>query len=170
MDRRIFIIGTAISGLSLLTIKPSWAFGMFGSKKKEFPFQLSDKEWRARLTEEQYRILRSDGTEASCSSPLNEYAEPGNYYCVGCGHLLFSSKNKFHSESGWPSFYQPADEYAVGTSVDFKLGYPRTEVHCANCGGHLGHVFEDGPEPTGLRYCINGTVLEFEAEKSENPH
>lgn len=134
---------------------------MFGSKRKQFPFQLSDDEWKARLTMEQYDILRGAGTERACSSPLSPEARSGKYYCVGCGHLLFASTTKFISKSGWPSFYEPVDEYAIGTTTDFKLGYPRTEVHCANCGGHLGHVFEDGPPPTGLRYCINGTVLTF---------
>lgn len=167
MNRRKFILGTVAGAAALVTwrAKSSWAFDMFGSKTKEFPFQLTDKEWRARLTPEQYRILRSEGTEQSCSSPLNVEDGAGKYYCVGCGHLLFSSESKFKSESGWPSFYQPVDEFAIGTSTDFKLGYPRTEVHCANCGGHLGHVFEDGPPPTGLRYCMNGTVLQFEAAK-----
>lgn len=164
MNRRDFIISAACAGI-LGWAMPVRAFEMFGSKKKHFPFELSDKEWRVRLTDEQYRILRGEGTEASCSSPLNAEDGDGNYYCVGCGYLLFSSKNKFKSESGWPSFYQPVDEFAVGTSTDFKLGYPRTEVHCANCGGHLGHVFEDGPPPTGLRYCVNGTVLEFKPEE-----
>lgn len=135
------------------------------SKDDKFPFKLTDKEWKERLTPEQYRILRSEGTELSCSSPLNGVEGEGKFYCVGCGHLLFSTDTKFDSKTGWPSFYQPENDYAVGTDTDYKLGYPRTEVHCANCGGHLGHVFNDGPKPTGQRYCINGVAMEFAREE-----
>jgi len=126
-----------------------------------FPFQLTDEEWRARLTDEEYYILRSEGTEKACSSPLNGIEGQGEFYCKGCGHHLFSTATKFDSGTGWPSFYEPVDEYAIGTSTDYKIGVARTEVHCANCSSHLGHVFKDGPPPTGLRYCINGLALEY---------
>lgn len=140
---------------------------ILGSSKKEdqFPFKLTDEEWRKRLTPEQYKILRSEGTEASCSSPLNGIKGHGKFFCAGCGSLLFSTDAKFDSKTGWPSFYQPVDEKAVGSSTDYKIGYPRTEVHCANCGSHLGHIFKDGPPPTGLRYCINGLALEYQQDK-----
>ena len=170
INRRNFLMG-AVSFSALAVATPAKAFDMFGFTSKEqkkshgkaesFPFELTDEEWRERLTPEQYKILRSEGTERSCSSPLIDVKDPGKFYCVGCGHLLFSTDSKFYSESGWPSFYQPHDEYSVGTSTDYKIGYARTEVHCANCGGHLGHIFKDGPPPTGLRYCINGVALDY---------
>lgn len=131
---------------------------------QSFPFQLTDEQWKKRLTPDQYRVLRTEGTEASCSSPLLGVEGHGKFYCAGCGYLLFSTDSKFDSKTGWPSFYKPVDDNAVGTSTDYKLGYARTEVHCANCGGHLGHVFNDGPPPTGLRYCINGVAMDYAKE------
>lgn len=131
-------------------------------KDNKFPYELSDDEWRARLSREEYRVLRKEGTEPPFSSPLNKEKRDGVYVCTACGHPLFLSQHKYESGTGWPSFWQPANEQAIGTSRDFKLFLPRTEIHCANCGGHLGHVFEDGPRPTGLRYCMNGVALAFE--------
>jgi peptide-methionine (R)-S-oxide reductase len=113
------------------------------------------------LTPEQYHVLREHGTERPGSSPLNGEKRRGTFRCAGCGRPLFSSEAKFESGTGWPSFYEPL-EGAVGTSTDKSFFMIRTEVHCANCGGHLGHVFPDGPPPTGLRYCMNGVALEFE--------
>lgn len=129
----------------------------------KFAIEKTDAEWRRTLTPEQYDILRRHGTEPPGSSALDREHGAGTFRCAGCGVPLFSSEHKYDSGSGWPSFFQPLAE-TVGTSVDFKLLYPRTEVHCARCGGHLGHVFKDGPAPTGLRYCINGTALTFEGE------
>jgi peptide-methionine (R)-S-oxide reductase len=137
---------------------------MFGGSKaaeEHFPFELSDAEWRARLTPEQYNVLRGHGTERPGSCALNYEKREGTFSCVGCGQPLFKSGKKFESGTGWPSFDQPL-EGAVGISEDRKFGMVRTEVHCANCGGHLGHVFPDGPPPTGLRYCINGVAMDFE--------
>jgi peptide-methionine (R)-S-oxide reductase len=128
--------------------------------ERVFPVHKSDSEWRAALTSDQYRILRGHATERAFTSPLNDEKRAGTFVCAGCGHPLFSSRTKFDSGTGWPSFWEPLDT-AVGTSVDRSLLMVRTEVHCARCGGHLGHVFDDGPRPTGLRYCINGLALRF---------
>lgn len=116
------------------------------------------------LTQEQHRILREHGTERPGASPLNHEKRAGEFFCAGCGAPLFESQTKYDSGSGWPSFYAPK-EGAVDTATDTSLGMQRTEVHCAKCRGHLGHVFPDGPQPTGLRYCINGAVLDFVPEK-----
>ncbi|RPI56578.1 MAG: peptide-methionine (R)-S-oxide reductase [Acidobacteria bacterium] len=121
----------------------------------------NDDEWRARLTPEQYQVLRKHGTERAGSSPLDKEHRQGVFRCAGCGQELFTSDTKFDSGTGWPSFYAPV-ENAVETSSDRAYGMVRTEVHCSRCQGHLGHVFEDGPRPTGLRYCMNGISLDFE--------
>lgn len=128
---------------------------------KEMTHAKSEEEWRRVLSEEQFRVLRRHGTERAGSSPLDKQYDPGVYRCAGCGEPLFSSKTKFNSGSGWPSFHSPLTG-SVGTSDDRSHGMRRLEVHCAACGGHLGHVFHDGPQPTGLRYCINGVSLAFE--------
>jgi peptide-methionine (R)-S-oxide reductase len=125
-----------------------------------FPLQKSDAEWRAALTSDRYRILRGRGTERAFSSPLNAEKRSGIFVCAACGEKLFSSATKFESGTGWPSFWRPLDD-AVGTRLDRSWLMVRTEVYCARCGSHLGHVFGDGPEPTGLRYCINGLALNF---------
>ncbi len=124
--------------------------------------KLSDAEWRKRLTPTQYNVLRNHGTERPGSSPLNREKRKGTFACAGCDLPLFSSDAKFESGTGWPSFFQPLPD-AVGTNSDRSFFMTRTEVHCARCLGHLGHVFEDGPPPTGLRYCMNGVSLKFEA-------
>lgn len=130
-----------------------------------FPIRRSEEEWRALLPPEAYRILRQHATERPGSSPLNAEKRPGLYRCAGCGAPLFSARTKYDSGSGWPSFWAPI-EGAIGTCTDRSFFMVRTEVHCAACGGHLGHVFPDGPPPTGLRYCINGAALAFQPEET----
>jgi peptide-methionine (R)-S-oxide reductase len=125
----------------------------------------TDADWRKSLSPEAYRVLREHGTERAFTSPLNDEKRAGMFTCAGCGKELFASDAKFESGTGWPSFYQPARADAVGTTEDRSWFMRRTEVHCADCGGHLGHVFPDGPRPTGLRYCINGVSLGFRPDK-----
>lgn len=131
--------------------------------EKTFEVTKSDKEWRAELSPDQYYVLRDHGTERAGSSPLDKEYGKGTFICAGCRLPLFSSETKFDSRTGWPSFWRPLDD-AVGTSTDRGFFMVRTEVHCRRCGGHLGHVFDDGPQPTGLRYCMNGVALKFERQ------
>ncbi|TLY67610.1 MAG: peptide-methionine (R)-S-oxide reductase MsrB [Gammaproteobacteria bacterium] len=135
------------------------------SPDQEFPLQKSDADWRRELTPESYQVLRQHGTERAGTSPLDHEARAGTFRCAGCGQPLFASDTKFDSGTGWPSFFQPLPG-AVGTREDRSLFTRRTEVHCSRCGGHLGHVFPDGPEPSGERYCMNGVALRFEPAKT----
>ncbi|MEO1373964.1 MAG: peptide-methionine (R)-S-oxide reductase MsrB [Cyanobacteria bacterium J06635_10] len=130
----------------------------------EFKVSKTEEEWKQILNSEQFRVLRKHGTEPAGTSPLDKNYDKGTYVCAGCGQPLFTSETKFNSGTGWPSFYAPI-EGAIETSVDRKFFMTRTEVHCSNCGGHLGHVFGDGPKPTGQRYCMNGVSLEFKPEQ-----
>jgi peptide-methionine (R)-S-oxide reductase len=132
----------------------------------DVPLKKSDEEWQETLTPEQYRVLRQHGTEPPGTSPLNEEKRDGVFKCAGCGQPLFASDTKYESCTGWPSFFRPLDK-AVATSTDDSYLMRRTEVHCSNCGGHLGHVFPDGPNPTGQRFCMNGVAMVFEAEEDE---
>jgi len=136
---------------------------MADSKDQKFAVTKTEEEWKSVLTQEQYQVLRKHGTERAGTSPLDKVYEPGTYVCAACGTPLFTSETKFNSGTGWPSFYDPI-ENSVETTTDRSLFMTRVEVHCHNCGGHLGHVFNDGPKPTGQRYCMNGVSLNFMPE------
>jgi peptide-methionine (R)-S-oxide reductase len=140
-------------------------FGGQDAAAERFPVELTDEAWRQKLNPQQYQVLRKHGTERAGTSPLNAEKRPGTFVCAGCGKDLFRSDTKFESGTGWPSFYQPL-EGGVATAEDRGFFMTRTEVHCAQCGGHLGHVFPDGPRPTGLRYCMNGAAMKFRAAAS----
>jgi peptide-methionine (R)-S-oxide reductase len=160
-DRRILLASTAsllgFAALRWLRATPARA----GDKAAEtFEIEKTDAEWRAQLTPQQYEILRNQGTERPWTSPLLNEHRKGIFACAGCDLPLFASETKFESGTGWPSFYKPLDN-AVGETEDRTFGMTRTEVHCRRCGGHLGHVFDDGPKPTGLRYCMDGFALVF---------
>ena len=135
-------------------------FGGGHDTAETFPVQQSDEVWRQKLAPARYNVLRKHATEPAGTSPLNAEKRPGTFMCAGCGKPLFASETKFESGTGWPSFFAPL-EGAVGTTEDRSFFMTRTEVHCADCGGHLGHVFPDGPRPTGQRYCMNGLAMEF---------
>lgn len=153
IDRRTLIGGAALLPLGLGGWRALAA-------PERFAVSYSDAEWRKRLTPQQYAVLRKAATERPNSSPLNAEKRKGTFVCAGCALPLYSSKTKYDSGTGWPSFWQPLPN-AVATSTDWKIGVPRTEVHCRRCGGHLGHVFDDGPRPTGKRYCMNGVAMRF---------
>jgi peptide-methionine (R)-S-oxide reductase len=131
------------------------------SRREDSPVEKTPEDWKRDLTPQQYAVLREHGTERAGTSPLNDEKRAGVFKCAGCGQALFESETKYESGSGWPSFFQPI-EGAVETSQDNSHFMSRTEVHCSRCGGHLGHVFPDGPRPTGLRYCMNGVALNFD--------
>ncbi|MGF1520306.1 MAG: peptide-methionine (R)-S-oxide reductase MsrB [Nodosilinea sp.] len=172
--RKLLEAGTAVVGTAWLinTIKSevfstalSTELDPMATTNEQFTVTKTDAEWREQLTPEQFRVLRQHGTERAGSSPLDKVYEPGTYNCSGCGTALFTSDTKFNSGTGWPSFYAPI-EGAIATTTDRSFFMTRVEVHCATCGGHLGHVFPDGPAPTGQRYCMNGVSLEFVPEQA----
>jgi peptide-methionine (R)-S-oxide reductase len=162
-SRRFF----ALTGISTAALAAMARLASSGQRDQAAPavFEVTktDEEWKKQLTREQYYVLRQHGTERAGTSPLDKQYGPGIYACAGCELPLFSSTTKFNSGTGWPSFHTPL-ENAVATGTDSSLLMSRTEVHCRRCGGHLGHVFEDGPKPTGLRYCMNGVSLKFTPE------
>ena len=157
MQRRTFLTYLGLAALAALPLRKVFAMTKIDK---------SDLDWKNILTPEQYNVLRKEGTERAFTSPLNNEKRKGVFHCAGCQLPLFPSEYKYDSGTGWPSFYDVMPGH-VETSTDFKLVYPRKEYHCARCGGHQGHVFEDGPEPTGLRYCNNGVALVFVPEKEQ---
>lgn len=159
-NRRSLLKSLFLTGAGV-TLAPSLVAASTGGK---FEVTKTDAEWKRILTPQQYYVLREHGTEYAGSSPLDREKRKGTFHCAGCDLPLFSSETKYDSRTGWPSFWQPLAN-AIGTSIDRSLFSVRTEVHCRRCGGHLGHVFEDGPRPTGLRYCMNGVAMTFKPSK-----
>ena len=156
MNRRGFITMILMGGTAVAVT----SMGDASSASGNFEVIRTEAEWRSMLTDLQYKVMRQEGTEPAGSSPLDKQYSEGTYHCRGCDLALYPSDTKFDSGTGWPSFYRPLDN-AVETKRDFKLIYPRTEVHCRRCGSHLGHIFNDGPQPTGKRHCLNGVSLVF---------
>jgi peptide-methionine (R)-S-oxide reductase len=165
LTRRHFLLAGASGLVAIAVARLSHTPAAAATAAETFEVTHSDAEWRKLLTPDQYAVLRQEGTERPFTSPLDHEKRVGTFACAGCDLPLFSSKTKFDSGTGWPSFWAPLDG-AIGTVADKSFGMTRTAVHCRQCGGHLGHVFNDGPKPTGLRYCMNGVAMIFKADSA----
>ena len=168
MNRRTFLAGAAAASLAIGANRGLVAASDKSASGEGPSLQKSRKEWRELLSKARFEVLFEEATERPWTSPLNDEKRAGTYVCAACYQPLFESDNKFDSGTGWPSFYQPIDG-ATGTKTDYKLLFPRTEYHCSRCGGHQGHVFNDGPQPTGQRWCNNGLALEFVPDGEDLP-
>jgi len=164
MNRRRFLLSGSLAALALGAGNALWRDE---AEAETFSVTYSEREWRARLSPDAFAVLRQEATERPFTSPLLNVHESGLFHCAGCDNALYSTDTKFDSGTGWPSFWDAVDG-SIGTKTDYVLVYPRTEVHCAQCGGHLGHIFDDGPPPTGKRHCINGVALQFEPSSSQS--
>ncbi|MBZ0165015.1 MAG: peptide-methionine (R)-S-oxide reductase MsrB [Notoacmeibacter sp.] len=161
MNRRALLLGVAGAAVAAAGFASTWSWRIVGDARAEgFEIVKSDEEWRKILSEAEYQVLRQEDTERPFTSDMLHEKRDGTFTCAGCDLPLFSSTTKYESGTGWPSFWEPLPD-AVATRTDYKLFLARTEVHCRRCGGHLGHVFDDGPPPTGQRYCMNGIALDF---------
>ncbi len=164
ISRRTFVVA-GLGGVAALPFLRFTEQPALAAATKKFSYVLTEAQWRAKLSPAAYAVLREEGTERAFTSPLNEEHRAGTFACKGCALPLFASKTKFDSGTGWPSFWAPLPN-AIGATTDTSFLMARTEVHCARCGGHLGHVFDDGPRPTGLRYCMNGVAMTFTPSKA----
>jgi peptide-methionine (R)-S-oxide reductase len=158
----LIFIGLAAASSSFCQNKTNPAEASQENMTKEYEVEKSENEWKQLLSPDAFSVLREKGTEYAFMGKYNDFKEKGIYRCAGCGNQLFESKTKYNSGSGWPSFYKPIDENAIEIEIDNSFGMPRDEILCAKCGGHLGHMFNDGPKPTGLRYCVNSISLDFQ--------
>jgi peptide-methionine (R)-S-oxide reductase len=168
MNRRTFN-GALAAATALFSIPLTSCAEDKKTASSSVPLQKTEDEWRKLLRPDQFTVLRKEGTEPPNSSPLNNIEASGTFVCAGCFLPLFYTANKYDSGTGWPSFWRPLEETSIATRKDYKLILPRTEYHCSRCGGHQGHIFDDGPKPTGLRYCNNGLALKFVAEQETLP-
>ncbi|NJK63056.1 MAG: peptide-methionine (R)-S-oxide reductase MsrB [Synechococcaceae cyanobacterium SM2_3_1] len=170
MERRALLNAGFLTGASLVaqSLCSSQVEAATEGVMQVYPVSKTDAEWREILTEMQFRVLRQEGTEPPYQNDYHDNKAAGTYHCAGCDQPLFSAEAKYDSGTGWPSFWQPISSEAVATKTDWKLILPRTEVHCSRCGGHLGHVFPDGPKPTGQRYCMNSAALKFVPAAAES--